>query len=123
MSWCRCTAALGVPVVPDVYSQKATSSLVVAAGSSSPDSAVTSSLNPICPGPARPAQVAQAREARPDRFDRRRALLARDGDLGATVVQDVFVVARLEQRVRGNRHGADLQRAPERVHELGAVGQ
>src|SRR5256885_979693 len=39
MSWCRCTAALGVPVVPDVYSQKATSSLVVAAGSSSPDSA------------------------------------------------------------------------------------
>src|SRR5207253_1956831 len=50
-------------------------------------------------------------------------LLARDGDLGATVVQDVFVVARLEQRVRGNRHGADLQRAPERVHELGAVGQ
>src|SRR2546430_11149475 len=55
MSWCRCTAALGVPVVPDVYSQKATSSLVVSAGSSSSDSAVTSSANPTCPGPGRPA--------------------------------------------------------------------
>src|SRR2546426_4880132 len=35
ISWCRWTAALGVPVVPEVYCQNATSSLVVAAGASS----------------------------------------------------------------------------------------
>src|SRR3989441_1107147 len=43
MSWCRWTAALGVPVVPEVYCQKAMSSLLVAAGASSALSAPTRS--------------------------------------------------------------------------------
>src|SRR2546421_512236 len=44
MSCCRCTTALGGPVVPEVYIQNATSSLVVGAGSSSAHWPVTSSL-------------------------------------------------------------------------------
>src|SRR5256885_3590353 len=44
MSCCRCTAALGGPVVPEVYIQNATSSLVVGAGSSSGHWPATSSL-------------------------------------------------------------------------------
>ena len=75
------------------------------------------------PGPARHHELPQEPEMRPDRFDRRCQVLAGDDDRGAAVVQDVLVIARLEERVRRHRHGADLQRTPKRVHELGTVGQ
>ena len=39
MSWCRWIAPLGKPVVPELYSQNAVSSLFVSAGSSSGEAA------------------------------------------------------------------------------------
>ena len=41
----------------------------------------------------------------------------------AAVGQDVFVVPRREQRVRGDRYGAELDRSPEAIRELGHVGE
>ena len=68
-------------------------------------------------------ELGQEPEAGPNLLDRRRQLFRHDGDHGAAVVQDVLVVARLEEGIGGNRHCPDFQGAPEGIHEFGAIGE
>src|SRR2546422_2052518 len=73
--------------------------------------------------PARHDDALEERQLPSHLLDRRSQLLTHDRDRCATVVQHVRVIARLEQRVGGNGDGPDVERYPERVHELGAVGE
>ena len=60
---------------------------------------------------------------RGDLRDLRQQRLADDEHRGARVVQHVPVVRRRPERVQGNRHGADLDRTKEAVHERRTVGE
>src|SRR2546423_7230869 len=108
MSCCRCTAAFGVPVVPEVYSQNATSSLVVAAGARSAHS----------PAEALDGEAFRGRGVPP--ID---PGAVHDRDRGTRVVQHVLDLGRACQRIQGNADPADLDRTPKGVHELRSVGE
>ena len=54
MSWCRCTTPLGLPVDPELYSQKPGSSRWVGTGSISSRWAASASSSSTTPAPAPP---------------------------------------------------------------------
>src|SRR5512141_2624989 len=58
-----------------------------------------------------------------DRLQLRKKRRADDSDTRAAVIEQVFVVARFEQRVHGHGHAADLDGAEEAGGEVGRVQQ